>query len=407
MVRAGLPRRMARSTTAKILATTLLGTMDSNAIVPIIAFYAASRGAGLFMIGLIVGAYSAIHAPANLLFGRIADRLGRTRPLRLGLAWDAVSVVLYALATTPELLLLVRLGHGLGGGLVGPSTMSLASDTSRPERRGRAMALYGMSIAIAVVIGTGIANPVSVRFGFPALFYLLAAGLGVAFVISLTLREPEARPSFLRVPWRRVAERLRNRAIVAGYASIFSLYFLLGAFTALMPLYFEDLGFTRIEIGLFFFAFAALSLLLHYPAGVLADRFGSTTPAVLGLLATAVAMALLPLAIALGPAFATMALFGVGHGFVFPSASALVTRDSAPEERGVLTGAFYSLLTAGVAVGAPAMSLVAHATSIGFGIWASAWFAFIGIAFVVRARAGSRAEVPAAALAAAVRDDGP
>jgi len=140
---------MPRRTTAKILATTLLGTMDSNALVPVIALYAASLGADLVQIGIIVGLYSAVHAPANLLFGRIADRWGRVRPLRIGLIWDAASMVLYAVAGSPLALALARISHGIGGGLVGPSTMALASDAATEERRGRAMALYGISIAFA------------------------------------------------------------------------------------------------------------------------------------------------------------------------------------------------------------------------------------------------------------------
>src|SRR3972149_11421455 len=118
--------RMARDT-GKILATTLLGTMDTNALVPIIALYAATLGADVVQVGIIVGLYSAVHAPANLLFGRLADRWGRVRPLRIGLIWDAASMVLYAVAGSPLALALARVSHGIGGGLVGPSTMAVAS----------------------------------------------------------------------------------------------------------------------------------------------------------------------------------------------------------------------------------------------------------------------------------------
>src|SRR3989442_13945600 len=67
---------MAGRRTLNLLAATMLGTMDSNALVPVIALYGAHVGADLVTIGIIVGRFSAVHAPANLLFGRIADRLG-------------------------------------------------------------------------------------------------------------------------------------------------------------------------------------------------------------------------------------------------------------------------------------------------------------------------------------------
>src|SRR5207253_8815506 len=143
---------------AKVLAATMFGTIDSNALVPIIALYAQSVGADLVQTGVIVGLFSLVHAPANVFFGRVADRIGRKRPLQVGLLWDAVSLFLYSIASTPLLLALVRISHGIGSGFVGPSSMALIADTSTPERKGRSMALYGISLAIEVVIEIGRAS---------------------------------------------------------------------------------------------------------------------------------------------------------------------------------------------------------------------------------------------------------
>ena len=137
---------MARGRTLTLLAATMLGTMDSNALVPVIALYALHVGADPIQTGIIVGLFSLVHAPANLFFGRIADRIGRKLPLEIGLLWDSVSLFLYAFATTPLLLALVRISHGVGSGFVGPSSMALMADTSTSERKGRAMAIYGMSL---------------------------------------------------------------------------------------------------------------------------------------------------------------------------------------------------------------------------------------------------------------------
>ena len=312
---------MARRATVSLLAATMFGTIDSNALVPIIALYAQAVGADLVQTGIIVGLFSLVHAPANLFFGRIADRFGRKLPLQIGLLWDSISLFLYSVATTPLLLALVRISHGIGSGLVGPSSMALMADTSTPERKGRSMALYGISLALAVVIGFGIAGPVVARLGYPTLFYILSVGLVVGFLIAATIREPtQARPKTM--PWRRLLTYAARPAPAAGYASIFSLYFILGAFVALVPLHLQqELGYGPLAVGLSFTAFAILSLLLHYPAGILADRFGPSTPAGIGLVAVALAMASIPLVRDLPALIVLMALFGVGHGFVFPAAS--------------------------------------------------------------------------------------
>jgi len=380
-----LPRPMARRSTAVVLAATMLGTMDSNALVPIIALYAQHVGADLLMTGVIVGLFSAVHAPANLLFGRIADRVGRKLPLEVGLLWDSISLFLYSVATTPLLLALVRVSHGIGSGLVGPSSMALIADTSPRERKGRAMGLYGMALALAVVIGFGMAGPIVDRLGYTVLFYVLSAGLLVGLVISFAIQEPTQRP-VRALAWRRLLRYARRPEPAAGYAAIFSLYFILGAFVTLVPLHLQqELGYGPLAVGLSFTAFAVLSLFLHYPAGILADRFGAATTAVIGLVAVAIAMALIPLVRDLTTLLVLMAVFGVGHGFVFPSASSLVTRGSDPEQHGLVTGLLYALLVIGVAIGAPTMAAIASTSGYGFGIWASAWIALFGIAFLARA----------------------
>ncbi len=263
--------------------------------------------------------------------------------------------------------------------------MALMADTSTNVRKGRAMGLYGMALALAVVVGFGIATPIVDRLGYAALFYVLSAGLLVGFVIALPIREP--LPTAQKpLAWQRLLRYAQEPAPASGYASMFSLYFILGAFVTLVPLHLQqELGYGLLAVGLSFTAFAVFSLILHYPAGILADRFGSATTAAIGLIAVAVAMALIPLLNNLTTLLILMALFGVGHGFVFPSASALVTRGADPEQHGVVTGLLYALLVTGVAAGALAMAAVASLTNFGFGIWASAWIALIGLAFLARA----------------------
>ncbi len=377
---------MARRATASLLAATMFGTIDSNALVPIIALYAQAVGADLVQTGIIVGLFSLVHAPANLLFGRIADRFGRKLPFQIGLLWDSVSLFLYSVATTPLLLALVRISHGIGSGLVGPSSMAIMADTSPRERKGRAMAIYGISLALAVVIGFGIVGPIVDRLGYVILFYVLSGGLILGLLFSLFVREPPQAPA-TAMPWRRLWQYARRPAPAAGYASIFCLYFVLGAFVTLVPLHLkQELLFGPLAVALSFTAFAILSLLLHYPAGMLADRFGPAMPALIGLVAVAIAMATIPLLTNLTSLLLLMALFGVGHGFVFPAASTLVSRGADPEQHGLVTGLFYALLVAGVAVGAPTMAAVAaRFTTYSFGIWASSWIVLVGIAFLGRA----------------------
>lgn len=377
----------ARRETAKILFATLVGTMDNNALIPIIAFYATALGADLFMTGLIVGAYSMVHIPANLLFGRLADRIGRRRPLVYGLLWDGVSLALYAVVTSPIGMLLVRFSHGLGGGFVGPASMALVTERSPPDRTGRALALYGISIAIAVIVGFALAGVASAQGAYSTLFFVIAGALWFGAVVASRITEriePARRAASL--DRRTFLSFVRSWRPIAGYAAIFALYFVLGALVTIAadfrgpPVELTD---TRFAIALT--AFALVSVAIHYPSGALSDRVGPALPCGLGLALTAIAIALLPWSPSYGTFLGLMVVFGLGHGLVFPSSSSFVSKSARSDFLGFATGLYYAVLVAGVAIGAPLSGAIAVATSGATALLLTAIVAALALALVVPA----------------------
>jgi MFS family permease len=128
---------------------TFLGFVDTNILIPVIALYAASMGAGTGTIGLVVGLYSLTNFLTNIIGGRLVDRVGFKHPLIGGLSGDAIAMLLYSLCHTPVQLALVRAFHGFSGGLAGPATMAAAGRTSDKKSKGKAMSYYGIAIACA------------------------------------------------------------------------------------------------------------------------------------------------------------------------------------------------------------------------------------------------------------------
>ena len=83
-----------RRTLPIISAVTFIGFLDTTLLVPVMRTYAGDLGAGVGIAGLIIGLYSIVNTPANILFGRLVDRIGHRIPLILGLAGDALGMLL-------------------------------------------------------------------------------------------------------------------------------------------------------------------------------------------------------------------------------------------------------------------------------------------------------------------------
>ena len=366
---------------------TFIGFFDTHLLIPIIALYASALGAGVEMVGLIVGLYSVANIPANIIFGRVIDRVGHRVPLVISLLGDAASMFLYTLCRLPLHLALVRLLHGIGGGLTGPATMKLASEQTAQGERGKAMGFYGMAIGMATLVGYGVSAVVASRLGYRPLFYVGSAVLLVGVILSLVIAPAKKGDTeALRSPrpdFGRLASLLRRKGLVISYSSVFAHYFSFGGVVTLLPLYVRELGRDAFYVGMLLATFSVVFVLLQFFSGAISDRVGRQIPIAAGLSFGVVAVSALPVLGTLPLLFVAMALYGAAFAMLFPSISALVVDHTTPEERGTATGIFHSLLTAGVAAGAPAMGWVAHLAGVRWGLALSSGAAALALIIVL------------------------
>jgi len=364
---------------------TFIGFLDTHLLIPVMALYAHELGAGIGIVGLIIGLYSIINTPANIFLGRLVDRVGYKLPLVAGLIGDAVSMFLYTLCRLPFHLALVRVLHGLTGGVVGPSTMSAIAYHGGEERRGRAMAIYGMSMAAATLVGYGLSGFIASRFGYEVVFWLGGGLLVVGVALALLLpgsgrRETTETKTPPGEGWRRANDLLRRRGLIVPYCTIFAQYFSFGGVVTLLPLYLKNNGMEAFHVGILLAVFAVLFIVLQMPAGNLSDRIGRTGLTAVGLALGVVALVLLPWITAFPLLLLVMALYGAAYGMIFPSVSAAVADHTSAEERGLGTGIFHAMLTAGVAIGAPVIGWAGGMVGVEIGLILSAGVMVLALA---------------------------
>ncbi|MFC1941119.1 MFS transporter [Chloroflexota bacterium] len=356
---------------------TFLGFLDTHLLIPVIALYAAGLGASVGIIGLIIGLYSITNTPANILSGRLIDRVGYKVPLIAGLVGDALGMFFYSLCRLPIHLALVRAFHGVSGGLVGPSTMSIAAHYSDRVGKGRAMGFYGMSLATATLVGYGLGGVIASRLGYKALFFLGAVLLAIGVVLGLLLPGSEQKGKVttrasLGEGLKQVKGLLRRKGLTLSYCSIVAQYFAFGGVVTLLPIYVKNLGMEAFHVGMLLATFAIMFIIVQFPSGTLSDKVGRVVPTIAGLSLGIVSLVILPLMVTLPLLAVALALYGVAYGLLFPSISALVADHTLPEERGMATGVFHALLTSGVAIGAPIMGWVGGVVGIELGLALSA-----------------------------------
>jgi len=369
---------------------TFLGFLDTHLLIPVMALYAAELGASVGIIGLIIGLYSITNTPANILFGRLIDRVGYKLPLIAGLIGDALSMFLYSLCRLPIHLALVRVFHGTSGGMVGPATMSITADYSDKARKGRTMSFYGMSLAAATLVGYGLSGILVSRLGYQALFLLGVVVLAIGAILSFSLPSQRQKGSIITETSlgegvKKVKDLLSRRGLTAAYCSIFAQYFTFGSVVTLLPLYMKGLGMEAFHVGMLLAIFAIMFIIIQLPSGTLSDKVGRLKPTAIGLSLGIISLILLP-SLRVFPLLATvMALYGIAYGLLFPSISALVADHTIPEERGMATGMFHALITAGVAVGAPVMGWAGEIVGIELGLALTSGIMVVALVVALRA----------------------
>ncbi len=147
----------------------LLGALDTSVN---IAFPAITEAFQLdvTMMQWVVVSYVLTYASLLVSCGRLADLLGHTRLLRLGLVLSAVALLGCGVAPSFAWLLVARVGQGLAAALVLGAAPALVTLSVPAEERGRALGIFQMSMAVGVSIGPLLGGVLVDGFGWRAVY---------------------------------------------------------------------------------------------------------------------------------------------------------------------------------------------------------------------------------------------
>ncbi|HEX6355740.1 multidrug effflux MFS transporter [Actinophytocola sp.] len=231
---------------------------------------AAQMSLSLCMVGLACG---------QLVAGPLSDRVGRLRPLIVGVTLFAVTSLLCAMAPTIEVLLALRLLNGLAGGAGIVIARAMVRDRFSGSDAARVFSLLTAVLGVAPVIAPLLGSQALRLTDWRGVFGLLTA-IGVALVFAASTL-PETLPSDRRhggglgTIGHTVATLVRDRAFVGsalvlalGMCTMFT-YIAMGSFVLQ-----DGYRLSAQVYGLMFAANAAGIVLMGRIGALLVKRLG-------------------------------------------------------------------------------------------------------------------------------------
>jgi len=141
----------------------------------------------------LVSGYLIAMAIVQPLGGRLGDALGHRRAFLAGLSGFLALAALAAAAPWLWLLVLLRMGQAVAGGLMMPNAQALLRDAVPPERRGRLFGWFGTGMGLAAAVGPVVGGGLVSVLGWRAIFLVnLPVGLAALAGALAWLPRPRA-----------------------------------------------------------------------------------------------------------------------------------------------------------------------------------------------------------------------
>jgi len=298
----------------------LVVMMGSSMVTPSLTLYAQQDlGANEFLVGAVIAGFAIGRLVFDLPAGFLTDRLGLNRTMILGLGVLVGASAMAGLAPSYWVLLSARVLEGIGSSIYVSAAIAFILLSSDAAKRGTSIGSYQSMLMLGPIIGPVVGAPIAVFFGYNAPYFafalMAAAALGIIAVLNYLGRFKVARSVSEQesdVRQARMAVYLNAAAIATfGFAFLRS-----GIYTTGLPLFaYGGLSLSVFDVGIILTVASAANLASSFFSGRVTQMYGMQKPLFAAILASAVLVAVIPLATSMAFLLAIMTLIGVTSGF--------------------------------------------------------------------------------------------
>jgi len=333
----------------------LLVGLDGSINIAFPAMAAAFRVSSTTIRWVII-CYVGTYALTAFVAGVLADRLGPGRVVRAGLVLSLFCFAGYALVSSFEMLLVLRVLQGVSGGLIYGAAPALVTLSLPPSRHGWGLGWASTGLGLGLSVSPLIGGMIVGSLGWRGPFLYRVPITAALIVLAAWTAVPRAGS---HGAWRMVvpSDILRWPVLHAGLLAFLANYAQFAVWL-LVPFYLvAERGLSAAAGGLLFMLTPVATTIVAPVAGRMADRVGPRGPIVAGLAAEAAGLLLVarcdgstPLVLVGG----ALGLVGLGLGVFQVPNIAQVMAAFPPRQQGAAGGFAFLSRTTGVVVGVQA-----------------------------------------------------
>ena len=174
-----------------VMLATFMEVLDTSVANVSLQHIAGSLSASIDEATWVLTSYLVSNAIILPMGGWFAMLLGRKRFYMICVALFTVSSLLCGMAPTLGLLIVFRILQGLGGGALQPMSQAILVESFPREKQGMAMAVYGMGVVLAPVIGPTLGGWITDNFSWHWIFFInIPVGILSLTLTSALIKDP-------------------------------------------------------------------------------------------------------------------------------------------------------------------------------------------------------------------------
>src|ERR1700688_424676 len=155
-----------------VMLATFMEVLDTSVANVALPHIAGNLSASTDESTWVLTSYLVANAIVLPMGGWFAMLLGRKRFYMICVALFTVSSVLCGIAPSLGMLIFFRVLQGIGGGALQPMSQAILVENFPREKQGMAMAVYGMGVVVAPVIGPTLGGWITDSFSWRWIFFI-------------------------------------------------------------------------------------------------------------------------------------------------------------------------------------------------------------------------------------------